>query len=220
MTFTYIKINLSSQTKVKYIKIRSMGRFKKYALFVLYSFVGTAVDWVLLKISSLLSKGIIFAYMIVTFSYDEGLFDTLVRNSSAGANMVSYAIGVAVTFILCIKYAFKINDNMPDRIKNTVFIHILGLLVQSGLFALLIHSGFEENHAKIITICENALLMGAGNIFIVFKSYKQDKSAKSKKVSETWVYSSLIYGYFFSYIERSFFICLIQSSRNHVTLPM
>ena len=63
-----------------------MGRFKKYALFVLYSFVGTAVDWVLLKISSLLSKGIIFAYMIVTFSYDEGLFDTLVRNSSAGAN--------------------------------------------------------------------------------------------------------------------------------------
>ena len=163
-----------------------MGRFKKYALFVLYSFVGTAVDWVLLKISSLLSKGIIFAYMIVTFSYDEDLFDTLIRHSSAAANMLSYAIGVAVTFVLCVKYAFKINDNMPDRIKNTVLIHVLGLLVQSGLFALLIHGGFEENHAKIITICENAVLMGAGNIFIVFKSYKKDKkSAKSKKVSET-----------------------------------
>ena len=176
-----------------------MGRFKKYALFTLYSFVGTAVDWILLKISSLLSKGAIFAYMIVTFSYDEDLFNILIRHSSTAANVVSYAIGVAVTFVLCVKYAFKINDNMPDRIKNTVFIHILGLLVQSGLFALLIHNGFDENYAKIITICENALLMGAGNIFIVFKSYKQDKNAKSKKVSETWVPSGLIYGYFSLY---------------------
>lgn len=197
-----------------------MDRFKKYGLFVFYSCVGTLADWILLKFLSLMFRGIIFTTMLVTFTYDGDSFNTLIRHSSAVSNILSYAVGVAITFILSVKFAFKINDNMADRVKNTVFIHVLGLLIQSGLFALLIHSGFEENHAKIITICENALLMGAGNIFIVFKSYKKDKNAKQKKVSETWVYSRLIYGYFFSYIERSFFICLIQSSRNHVTLPI
>jgi len=205
----------------KQLKETIMNRFRKYGLFAWYSIIGTGVDWVCLKFLSTLFRGIIFIIMIVTFSYDGDTFNTLIKHSCAVSNVLSYAIGVAVTFVLSVKYAFKIKDNMPDRITNTVLIHFLGLLVQGGLFAVLIHNGFDENPAKIITICENAVLMGAGNIFIVFRNYKKDNSTKKqKKVSETWVFSSLIYGYFFPYIERSFFICLIPSSRNHVTLPM
>lgn len=198
---------------------------KKYLLFGWYSVIGTAIDWILLKFLSLMVKGIAIVTMISTVNYDLDFFNTFVNHGCAISNVLSYAIGVAVTFVLSVKYAFKIKDNMPDRITNTVIIHFLGLLVQGGLFAVLIHNGFDENPAKIITICENAVLMGAGNIFIVFRNYKKDNSTKKqKKVSETWAFSGAIYGYFFTndkiYIERSFFICLIQSSRNHVTLPM
>ena len=197
-----------------------MGRLKSYCLFAFYSCIGTAADWILLTFLSLMFRGIILSIMLLTFTYDIDVFSNLIKHSSALSNVISYAVGVAITFILCVKYAFKINDNMPNRIRNTVIIHILGLLVQSGLFAFLIHNGCDEVNAKIITICENAVLMATGNLLIVFKKYKQDEGKQQKKVSETWVYSTLICGYFFSYIEKSFFICLIPSSRNHVTLPM
>lgn len=198
---------------------------KKYLLFGWYSVIGTAIDWILLKFLSLMVKGIAIVTMISTVNYDLDFFNTFVNHGCAISNILSYAIGVAITFVLSAKFAFKLNDNMEKRIRNTTVIHIIGLLIQSGLFAVLIHSGSDENTAKIITICENAVLMGAGNIFIVFRNYKKDNSTKKqKKVSETWAFSSAIYGYFFTndkiYIERSFFICLIPSSRNHVTLPM
>lgn len=199
---------------------------KKYLLFVWYSVIGTIADWTLLIFLSLIIKGIALVTMIATLNFDMEYFKMFVRHGCAASNVVSYAIGVAITFVLSAKYAFKLNDNMGRRIRNTTVIHIVGLLVQSGLFAMLIHHrGYDENTAKIITICENAVLMGAGNIFIVFRNYKKDNSTKKqKKVSETWAFSSAIYGYFFTndkiYIERSFFICLIPSSRNHVTLPM
>ena len=159
---------------------------RKYLLFGLYSVIGTIADWILLKFLSLVVKGIALVTMLATINLDMEYFSMFVRHGCAVSNIVSYAIGVAITFVLSAKYAFKLNDNMGRRIRNTTIIHIVGLLVQSGLFAVLIHSGFGENAAKIITICENAVLMGAGNIFIVFKNYKQqDKNAKPKKVSET-----------------------------------
>ena len=102
-----------------------------------------------------------------------------------------------------------------------------------------------ENIAKGISILINGLLMLLSNIFIVFRERdsnqkiitivkflprKRRNSKKKlrlrrlrnkKKASGTWwISTSLIYGCPFSYIERSFFICLIPSSRNHVTLPI
>ena len=195
---------------------------KKYVLFGWYSAIGTLLDWILLKFLSLMVKGIALVTMLTTINLDMEYFNIFVRHGCAVSNIVSYAIGVAITFILSAKYAFKLDDNMGRRIRNTTIIHIMGLLVQSGLFAVLIHTGSSENTAKFITICENAVLMGAGNIFIVFRNYnkKDEKDETQKKVSGTWVSLSSICGYLFSYIEKSFFICLIQSSRNHVTLPM
>ena len=180
---------------------------RKYLLFGLYSVIGTIADWILLKFLSLVVKGIALVTMLATINLDMEYFSMFVRHGCAVSNIVSYAIGVAITFVLSAKYAFKLNDNMGRRIRNTTIIHIIGLLVQSGLFAVLIHSGFGENAAKIITIGENAVLMGAGNIFIVFRNYKKEgKSTElQKKVSETWVYLSLIYGYFFSLYWKIFF---------------
>ena len=161
---------------------------KKYLLFVWYSAIGTVADWILLIFLSLMIKGIALVTMVATFNFDMEFFRMFVRHGCAVSNVISYAIGVAITFVLSAKYAFKLNDNMGKRIRNTTVIHIIGLLVQSGLFAVLIHHrGYDENTAKIITICENAVLMGAGNIFIVFRNYKkEDKSTEQqKKVSET-----------------------------------
>ena len=162
-----------------------MSGFKKYALFAWYSCIGTLADWILLIFLSLMFRGIIFSTMLVTFTYDGDLFNSLIKHSSAISNVLSYAVGVAITFVLSVKYAFKINDNMSSRIKNTVFIHFLGLIVQSGLFAFLIHKGCYEVNAKIITICVNAVLMVTGNLLIVFKKYEQDEGKQQKKVSET-----------------------------------
>ena len=162
-----------------------MYKFRKYWLFAWYSCVGTLADLILLIFLSLMFRGIIFSTMLVTFTYDRDLFSILIKNSSAVSNVLSYAVGVAITFILCIKYAFKINDNIPNRIRNTVIIHILGLLVQSGLFAFLIHNGCYEVNAKFITICVNAVLMVIGNLLIVFKKYNQDDDKQQKKVSGT-----------------------------------
>lgn len=183
-----------------------MQRFKKYWLFVWYSIVGTGVDWVFLKLLSFSFKSMVFITILKTGNFDRMFFDNLIKYGCTIANIVSYAIGVATTFFLSAKYAFKINDNIPDRIKNTILIQIIGLLVQSGLFAILIHNGFDENPAKIITICENAVLMGAGNIFVVFRNYRKEgnNTKQQKKVSETWVSSSLIYGYFFLILKDLF----------------
>ena len=160
---------------------------RKYLLFGLYSVIGTIADWILLKFLSLIVKGIALVTMLATINLDMEYFKMFIRHGCAVSNVASYAVGVAITFVLSAKYAFKLNDNMGKRIRNTTVIHIIGLLVQSGLFAVLIHHrGYDENTAKIITICENAVLMGAGNIFIVFRNYKKDNSTKKqKKVSET-----------------------------------
>jgi hypothetical protein len=44
--------------------------------------------------------------------------------------------------------------------------------------------------------------MGFSNIFIVFRNYnkKSEEGELQKKVSETWVYSNLFFGYFYSFI--------------------
>lgn len=118
------------------------------------------------------------------------------------------------------------------------------------LIILTVFLGMDEDRAKFITIVVNGILMLFSNIFVVFRERDNKpkiftiviitivkflprirrngkkrprirRKNRQKKVSRTWCISpSLIYGYLFSYIERSFFICLIQSSRNHVTLPI
>lgn len=179
-----------------------MRKIRKYGLFVLYSLIGTGIDWLILILSSLAIKGVAFCTKLITilttFTYDKALYDAIIKDGCSVANVISYAIGVALTFSWSAKYAFKVNDNMSDRIRNTIFIHVLGLLVQSGLFAVLIHNGFDEFWTKVITICENAVLMGAGNIFIVFRNYKKGDNEvnDNKKIPGTWVFSKLNYGYF------------------------
>lgn len=170
------------------------GIIKENLLFFMYSAVGTLAD--------------IGALNILSLIMDENV-----------ANIISYAIGVMISFFLCRKFVFKVRDHVARRTLSTIAVHFVGLIIQELLLGALLDLEWELNLAKLATVAENGVLMYFLNKYIVFRKYKTIRT-RSKKVSETWVFSSLIYGYFFPYIERSFFICLIPSSRNHVTLPM
>ena len=174
------------------------GIIKENLLFFIYSAVGTLAD--------------IGALNILSLIMDESI-----------ANIISYAIGVMISFFLCRKFVFKVKDKLLRRTLSTISVHFVGLIVQELLLNALLSLQWELNIAKLGTVIENGILMYFLNKYIVFRKYKTIRR-KSKKVSETWVFSSTIYGYFFTYtklyIERSFFICLIPSSRNHVTLPI
>ena len=174
------------------------GIIKENLLFFIYSAVGTLAD--------------IGALNILSLIMDESI-----------ANIISYAIGVMISFFLCRKFVFKVKDKLLRRTLSTISVHFVGLIVQELLLNALLSLQWELNIAKLGTVIENGILMYFLNKYIVFRKYKTIRR-KSKKVSETWVFSSAICGYFFTYtkfyIERSFFICLIPSSRNHVTLPI
>lgn len=167
---------------------------KQNALFIMYCSIGTLAD--------------IGALNLLSMIMDETI-----------ANIISYATGVMISFFLCRKFVFKVKDHVARRTLSTIAVHFVGLVIQELLLDSLLGSGVDLNIAKMVTVIENGILMYFLNVFVVFRKYKPIKR-RSKKVSETWVCSSLIYGYFFSYIERSFFICLIPSSRNHVTLSI
>ena len=167
---------------------------KQNALFIMYCSIGTLAD--------------IGALNLLSMIMDETI-----------ANIISYATGVMISFFLCRKFVFKVKDHVLRRTLSTIAVHFVGLVIQELLLDSLLGNGVDLNIAKMITVAENGILMYFLNVFVVFRKYKPIRR-NSKKVSETWVSSSLIYGYFFSYIERSFFICLIPSSRNQVTLPI
>lgn len=188
--------NYSVQTPICMDKFKKV--LKQNLLFFMYSAIGTLAD--------------IGALNLLSLIMDESI-----------ANIISYATGVMISFFLCRKFVFKVKDHVARRTISTIAVHFVGLIIQELLLDSLLKSGMNLNIAKMITVAENGILMYFLNVFIVFRKYKPIRR-KQKKVSETWVFSSLIYGYFFTnkkfYIERSFFICLIPSSRNHVTLPM
>lgn len=141
-------------------------------------------------------------------------------------------------------------EDMNKCVKDTIIVHITGYGLQELLLVILtVFICMDEDFAKLITIVVNGLLMLFSNIFIVFRDRDNTKTKvvtivkflpnikfgrnknrrkphhkrfkRQKKGSGTWCLHQIqSTDTFFSYIEKSFFICLIQSSRNHVTLPM
>ena len=119
------------------------------------------------------------------------------------ANIVSYAIGVMISFFLCRKFVFKVRDHIARRTISTITVHFVGLVIQELLLDSLLDQGIDLNIAKGVTVIENGILMYFLNKYIVFRKYKPIRR-KPKKVSETWVSSSLIYGYFFLRVKDLF----------------
>lgn len=119
------------------------------------------------------------------------------------ANIVSYAIGVMISFFLCRKFVFKVRDHITRRTISTITVHFVGLVIQELLLDSLLDQGIDLNIAKGVTVIENGILMYFLNKYIVFRKYKPIRR-KPKKVSETWVSSSLIYGYFFLILKDLF----------------
>jgi len=171
-----------------------INRIKKDLLFFLYSAVGSLAD--------------IGALNVLSLIMDERI-----------ANIISYAIGVIISFFLCRVFVFKVKDHVLKRTLVTMSLHFVGLIIQELLLDYLLNKQMDLNIAKGITIAENGILMYFLNKYIVFRKYKKETKKQQKEVSWTRVGSALVHRYLF-YIERSFFICLIQSSRNHVTLPI
>ena len=162
---------------------------KKYILFGWYSAIGTLIDCLLLILISLFFKGIVFTAIFAKISGIQELIltilsivcgsfeklDTLNKYATSLANFISYGVGVAITFILSAKYAFKVSKKSVNRRATaTTIIHILGLIVQTILFNELTWHGWDNGTAKEMTIVINAVLMGLSNIFIVFKKDKDE----------------------------------------------
>ena len=151
---------------------------KQNALFIMYCSIGTLAD--------------IGALNLLSLVMDETI-----------ANIISYAIGVIISFFLCRKFVFKVKDHVLRRTISTIAVHFIGLVIQELLLNSLLENDMDLNIAKIVTVAENGILLYFLNVFVVFRKYKPIKR-KSKKVSETWVSSSKIYGYFFSILKDLF----------------
>jgi len=135
------------------------GIIKENLLFFIYSAVGTLAD--------------IGALNILSLIMDESI-----------ANIISYAIGVMISFFLCRKFVFKVKDKLLRRTLSTISVHFVGLIVQELLLNALLSLQWELNIAKLGTVIENGILMYFLNKYIVFRKYKTIRR-KSKKVSET-----------------------------------
>lgn len=206
----------------KTIKIKeklSWDNSRKYVLFLAFSVIGTISDFGVLK----------FLEMIIKLSTRN---EVIIKNAYEIGNIFSYIVGVAIAFILSAKFAFKIEkERMAECTKDTIFTHISGWITQIAALKILIYLG-EHNEdyvwitkdiAKTIAIGINGILMLGSNIFIVFRDRDkgEGKRKRKRKKRKNFIHASKWqYGCVFLYIERSFFICLIQSSRNHVTLPI
>ena len=100
----------------------------------------------------------------------ENILEFLINNAYTLSNVISYPVGVALAFYLCAKYAFNTMDHMKDRIRDTILVHLTGLVVQELLLYILIISiGKTEDYAKGVTIIVNAVLMSLSNILSVFR---------------------------------------------------
>jgi len=145
---------------------------KQNALFAFYCGIGTLADWGILNLLS------------------------MKMDNENVANLISYTIGVMISFFLCRAFVFKVKNHITRRIFSTISVHILGLVLQYLLLKLLLELGWKLNPAKLITIIENAFVMYFLNKYIVFREYKTEQ----KKVSENWYFSGLFCGYFSSFI--------------------
>ena len=132
---------------------------KENLLFFMYCAIGTLADFGALNILSMIM--------------DERI-----------ANIVSYAIGVMISFFLCRKFVFKVRDHIARRTISTITVHFVGLVIQELLLDSLLDQGMNLNIAKGVTVVENGILMYFLNKYIVFRKYKPIKR-RQKKVSET-----------------------------------
>lgn len=132
---------------------------KQNALFIMYCSIGTLAD--------------IGALNLLSLVMDETI-----------ANIISYAIGVIISFFLCRKFVFKVKDHVLRRTISTIAVHFIGLVIQELLLNSLLENDMDLNIAKIVTVAENGILLYFLNVFVVFRKYKPIKR-KSKKVSET-----------------------------------
>lgn len=130
---------------------------KENILFFMYSAVGTLAD--------------IGALNILSMIMDESI-----------ANIISYAIGVMISFFLCRKFVFKVKDKLLQRTLSTIGVHFAGLIVQELLLSTLLKMSWDLNMAKLATVAENGILMYFLNKYVVFRKYKPIKR-KTKKVS-------------------------------------
>ena len=132
---------------------------KENLLFLMYSAIGTLADFGALNILSMIMNERI-------------------------ANIISYAIGVMISFFLCRRFVFRVRDHLTRRTISTITVHFVGLVIQELLLDSLLNQGMDLNIAKGVTVAENGILMYFMNKYIVFRKYKPIKR-KSKKVSET-----------------------------------
>ena len=212
--------------------------------------LGNAQDSLRRLIFILLLNIVCISIQTFVIGYKGIILVSLYKNAYTLSNVISYPVGVALAFYWSAKYAFKTLDHMKERIRDTILVHVTGLVVQELLLYVLKLNGKTEDYAKLVAIAVNAILMAFSSILIVFRKRdnkivifaifhkegkerrkhpdRKKKSRRSlkglkhrlkrgnrKKKTSAWISGCL-----FSYIERSFFICLIQSSRNHVTLPI
>ena len=99
----------------------------------------------------------------------ENILVFLISNAYTLSNIVSYPIGVALAFYWSAKYAFHMMDHMRERIRDTILVHVTGLVVQELPLYVLKLNGKTEDYAKLVAIAVNAVLMAFSSILIVFR---------------------------------------------------
>lgn len=160
------------------------SKTKKYILFLIFSGIGTGIDWLLMKTLAPVITQHLSEILIISGVLSKNVFQILApivcnikENIYVITNFVSYPIGVAIAFILSAKYAFKTKkEDMNKCIRDTIVVHATGYALQEVLlFILTVYLGKDEDSAKFTTIVVNGILMLFSNIVIVFRERDNTK---------------------------------------------
>jgi putative flippase GtrA len=95
-------------------------------------------------------------------SLDFGIYSLLVKTrllDYQAANAVGYASGTLLSFILNVKFNFRVTDRLALRLAGFFSVAFLGWLASAALLQLLVgHCGFDKYVSKFATLVVVVLL--------------------------------------------------------------
>jgi putative flippase GtrA len=124
----------------------------------------------------LLQKKQFLLYCVIGASgvtLDFGIYSLLVKTrllDYQAANAVGYSSGTLLSFILNVRFNFRVTDKIPLRLTSFFSIAFLGWLVSAGLLHLLIgRFNFDKYLSKFATLIVVVLLQYNLNRLLSFR---------------------------------------------------
>jgi len=104
---------------------------------------------------------------------DFTIFSQLKHLNYQLANVISYASGTLLSFILNVRFNFRVTDKIPMRLVRFLGVAFLGLTASALLLRLFVGAwGFDRNYSKAATLVVVVFLQYNLNRRFSFRKYE------------------------------------------------